>query len=226
MELGSIDVLVSLTDDEQKRIRRQILGKAPISREHVVVALAAAVQYRKNLATQLIFLPLLPLVFMPQADPGTSNIWWLMSIGFAAYGVAGPIGARDFRRTGRFLAETAGHARVPDLAATSRRHRHQHGPGAEPDWTVPWFRANTPPMSPATAAGRAISPAICGARDGGVMIIVAKPARTAGAATQMVTHSGFPRTCDQIAAASDVTEPRSMNSLPTRNRSMYAGTGS
>lgn len=106
-ELGRIDVLVSLTDDEQKRVRRQILGKAPVSAEHLAVARAAAVQHRKNLATQLIFLPMLPLVFLAQAIPGNSEIWWLMALGVAAYVVGGPMVAREFRRAGRFLASTA-----------------------------------------------------------------------------------------------------------------------
>jgi hypothetical protein len=107
VELGRIDVLVSLTDDEQKQIRRQILGKAPINAEHVAVARAAAVQHRKNLATQLILLPTLPLVFLPQAVPGSSDIWWLMAIGLLGYGAGGPMEAREFRRAGRFLASTA-----------------------------------------------------------------------------------------------------------------------
>lgn len=80
-------------------------------------------------------------------------------------------------------------------------------------------------MSPARAAGRAIRPAIWGVSDGGVMIIVAKPTSAAGAATQIVTHSGLPRACDQMAAASEVADPASMNSLPTRNRSMNSGMG-
>lgn len=80
-------------------------------------------------------------------------------------------------------------------------------------------------MSPARAAGRAIRPVICGIKDGGVMIMVAMPTSTAGEATQIVTQSGLPRTRDHIAAASDMTDPASINSLPTRNRSMNSGTG-
>ncbi|MBT2522433.1 hypothetical protein [Arthrobacter sp. ISL-28] len=106
-ELGRIDVLVTLTDDEQKQIRRQILGKVPINPEHVAVARAAAVQHRKNLAAQVILLPTLPLVFLPQAVPGSSDIWWLMVIGLLGYGLGGPMEAREFRRAGRFLASTA-----------------------------------------------------------------------------------------------------------------------
>lgn len=75
--------------------------------EHVAVPRAAGVQYRKNLATQLIFLPMLPLVFMPQAVSGTIDVWWLMALGLVAHGIGARIGAREFRQTGRFLAETA-----------------------------------------------------------------------------------------------------------------------
>ena len=81
-------------------------------------------------------------------------------------------------------------------------------------------------MSPATDTGKAIRPAIWGVREGGVMIIVARPANAAGAATQIVTHSGLPRICDHTAAVMDVADPASMKSLPIRSRSMNAGTGS
>lgn len=60
----------------------------------------------KNLATQLIFLPMLPLVFLAQAIPGNSEIWWLKALGVAACVVGGPMVAREFRRAGRFLAST------------------------------------------------------------------------------------------------------------------------
>lgn len=45
-------------------------------------------------------------------------------------------------------------------------------------------------MSPAIAAGRATAPATKGVKDGGVIIMVARPNSTAGEATQIVTHSG------------------------------------
>lgn len=107
-DLGRIDVLVSLTGDEQKQIRRQFLGKAPVKADHATVARAAAVQHRKNVATQLILLPMLPLVFIAQAVPGSSDIWWLMALGVAVYIVGAVMLAREFRQAGRFLHSTAG----------------------------------------------------------------------------------------------------------------------
>lgn len=65
--LGKIDVLFSLENEEQKQVRRQIAGKAPIDPEHLAVTRAAAVQLRKGLATQLLLQPLMPCVFAAQA---------------------------------------------------------------------------------------------------------------------------------------------------------------
>jgi hypothetical protein len=56
-KLGRIDVLLSLENEEQKQVRRQIAGKAPLDPEHLAVTRAAAVQLRKGLATQLILQP-------------------------------------------------------------------------------------------------------------------------------------------------------------------------
>lgn len=63
---GRVDVLLSLEDEERKDIRRQFLGKRPVDPDHLVLSRAAAVQLRKNLATQLIWTPMLPLIFIPQ----------------------------------------------------------------------------------------------------------------------------------------------------------------
>ncbi|WP_235423704.1 hypothetical protein [Pseudarthrobacter chlorophenolicus] len=67
VQSGRIDVLLSLESDERKRIRRQITGKAPLDIEHLPVVRAAAVQLRKNVATQLLVQPMIPLIFIPQA---------------------------------------------------------------------------------------------------------------------------------------------------------------
>jgi hypothetical protein len=99
-------VLVSLTADEQKQVRRQFLGKAALADDRVAVTRAAAVQHRNNLATQLVLLPMLPLVFLPEAIPGSSEIWWLMAIGVGAYGVGAVMQAGEFRQVGRFLEQT------------------------------------------------------------------------------------------------------------------------
>ncbi|WP_144674147.1 hypothetical protein [Arthrobacter sp. U41] len=107
-ELGSMDVMLSLQEHEQKHVRRQILGKAAVEPEHLGVTRGAAVQLRKNLATQLVMAPPLPLVFIPQAVPGSSEIWWLMAMVLGAQAVAAILLAREFRQTGRFLSHTAG----------------------------------------------------------------------------------------------------------------------
>jgi pimeloyl-ACP methyl ester carboxylesterase len=105
-ELGRYNVLASLADHEQKHVRRQILGKAPVETEHLAVTRGAAVQLRKGLATQLILAPILPLAFVPQAVSGSSSIWWLMAIAIGAQAVATVFIVREFRRAGIFLKRT------------------------------------------------------------------------------------------------------------------------
>ncbi|MDJ0356531.1 hypothetical protein [Paenarthrobacter sp. PH39-S1] len=107
-ELGRIDLLISLENQERKRIRRQIRGRASLESEHLAVTRGAAVQMRKGLATQLVVAPFYPLAFIPQAVPGHSPLWWLMAIAVAAQAGAGVFLVRDFRQAGRFLARTAG----------------------------------------------------------------------------------------------------------------------
>ncbi|KQN86612.1 hypothetical protein [Arthrobacter sp. Leaf69] len=106
-EMGRIDVLLSLDDEERKDIRRQILGKTPVDPDHIVVSRAAAVQLRKNLATQLILLPVLPLIFIPQVIRGAGFLSWLMAAGVAILVIGLMHVVRDFQRAGRFLDRTA-----------------------------------------------------------------------------------------------------------------------
>lgn len=61
-DLGLVSVTMSLESHEQKHVRRQILGKTKAETEHLEVTRAAAVQQRKNVATQLLILPMLVLV--------------------------------------------------------------------------------------------------------------------------------------------------------------------
>lgn len=81
---GRIDVLLSLEDAERKDIRRQVLEKTPVDPEHLVISRAAAVQLRKNLATQLI---------------------WMAS-GVLVMVIGALFVVRDFRQAGRFLDRT------------------------------------------------------------------------------------------------------------------------
>jgi hypothetical protein len=107
-EIGRIDVLLSLEDEERKDIRRQILGKTPVDPDHLVVSQAAAVQLRKNLATQLIWMSMLPLVFIPQVIRGAGFIQWLIAATVVVVLVIGTMFVvRDFQRAGRFLARTS-----------------------------------------------------------------------------------------------------------------------
>lgn len=106
-EVGNISVLLSLQTHEQKHVRRQILGKAPIVEAHLAAARGAAVQQRKGLATQLLLAPMLMLVFAAQSVPGRSPLWWLMAVFLAAQLVVCALMVREFRQTGRFLARTA-----------------------------------------------------------------------------------------------------------------------
>lgn len=100
-------MLLSLDDEERKDIRRQILGKTPVDPDHIVVSRAAAVQLRKNLATQLILLPVLPLIFIPQVIRGAGFLSWLMAAGVAILVIGLMHVVRDFQRAGRFLDRTA-----------------------------------------------------------------------------------------------------------------------
>ncbi|OOP61613.1 hypothetical protein BMF89_12035 [Arthrobacter sp. SRS-W-1-2016] len=106
VEPGRIDVLLSLEDEERKNIRRQVLGKTPVDLEHLVVSRAAAVQLRKNVATQLIWMSMFPLVFIPQVIRGAGFISWFMGAGVVVLVIGTMFVIRDFLRAGRFLANT------------------------------------------------------------------------------------------------------------------------
>jgi hypothetical protein len=109
---GRVNVLLSLESAEQKQVRRQIAGKAPIDSEHLSVTRAAAVQLRKGLATQLVLAPFFPLSFIPQAVNfalrGDTLAAWVMALGVGVIVIAFGLLVRDFRRAGRFLTRTAG----------------------------------------------------------------------------------------------------------------------
>jgi hypothetical protein len=109
---GKVNVLLPLESAEQKQVRRQITGKAPIDSGHLSVTRAAAVQLRKGLATQLVLAPFFPLIFLPQAVNfalrGDTLAAWLMALGVGMTVIAFGLLVRDFRRAGRFLTRTAG----------------------------------------------------------------------------------------------------------------------
>lgn len=105
-EMGRIDVLLSLEDEERKDIRRQILGKTSVDPDHLVVSQAAAVQLRKNLATQLMWMPVLLLIFVPQVIRGDGFLSWFMAAGVALWVIGEMSVLWDFQRAGRFLDRT------------------------------------------------------------------------------------------------------------------------
>ena len=108
VDMGRIDVTVSLNDDEKKALRREILGKAPINPSHLAVKRAVAVQTRKGLATQLLYTPGFAFWIVLQAANFDTNLfWWLWPLFGALYIVSMLFLARDFRRAGTFLSRTA-----------------------------------------------------------------------------------------------------------------------
>lgn len=108
VEMGRMNVTMSLNADEQKEIRRQILGQVMLRPEHVAVKRAAAVQLRKALATQLIVLaPILEFQFLVQVLNNRNPIGWLSAIIGIAFTVSLIVPVRQFLALGRFLNQTA-----------------------------------------------------------------------------------------------------------------------
>ena len=109
---GRVDVMLSLTDEERKSVRRQIRGKEPIDPRWVDVTRAAAVQLRRGLATQLMLFPIQALIFLPQVIHWGGLFSWLFATATLLM-VAGLVYTyRDFRRMGECLARTRGIAPV------------------------------------------------------------------------------------------------------------------
>lgn len=106
-EPGRIGVVMSLNDDEKKRVRHQVIGKEPVDPKHVNVVRGAAVQTRKALATQLALLPTVPLALVPQFLRFDMFLWWLAALAVAVQCAAVVIAVQQFRAAGRFLASAA-----------------------------------------------------------------------------------------------------------------------
>ncbi|YCK83075.1 hypothetical protein M1D89_07550 [Arthrobacter sp. D3-18] len=111
IESGTLGVLISLESSEQKYIRRQISGRVPLNDEHLVVARGAAVQLRKNLAFQVLLLPVNTLILLPQCINFSLGEDTVLALIFAIAVIIGAVGAaftiREFVQTGRFLESTA-----------------------------------------------------------------------------------------------------------------------
>lgn len=104
-----VDVTLSLTADEVKLVRRQVMGKAPVAVHELPVLRGVAVQIREGLAKQLLTSPGLVVIFLGQATSrGVSSVWdvlmiVLLLVIIVLYGFL----ARQYQQTGAFLRSTA-----------------------------------------------------------------------------------------------------------------------
>lgn len=107
VELGStLSIVMPLEKEEQRALTRAINGKQLIPDEHLTIARALAVQYRKTLATWLIVGPAYTYILGPAFSSPTSFNWvYLMFL--VPMIIALVLGIRSFRRQGRFLTTTA-----------------------------------------------------------------------------------------------------------------------
>ncbi|RJU02021.1 hypothetical protein D6T65_05225 [Arthrobacter frigidicola] len=100
VDLGTADAMIALNRADHASVRRQITGKEPADLEHLTVVRAAAVQVRKQTATNLLITPsFLSLL-------STTDQWWFMAIGGTLLLTTLFLTVREFRRQGRFLQET------------------------------------------------------------------------------------------------------------------------
>lgn len=107
LRLSSIpEVLLPLEKDERILVLREAAGKEPLRPGHARIARAAAVQMRSKAAWLLVVAPAYVLILGPVGRPGS---WWSMAV-FAMMVALNVAQGVDFRRRGRFLEETAGHA--------------------------------------------------------------------------------------------------------------------
>lgn len=104
-----VPVTLSLTADEVKLVRRQVLGKAPVAVHELPVLRGAAVQIREGLAKQLLTSPGLVVIFVGQATSReVSSVWdALMNVLLLVIIVLYGFLARQFQQTGAFLRSTA-----------------------------------------------------------------------------------------------------------------------
>ncbi len=106
VELGkNLFITLSLEKDEQKYVRRVVNGKelAPQDPGRLTVARSFAVQTRKNLATNLLVVPVYSYCLAYVIED--LSIFW--TVLFAVFVVTTILLIREFRRAGRFLTATA-----------------------------------------------------------------------------------------------------------------------
>lgn len=110
VQLSSVDVLYVLTDAERKHINRQIAGRAALDHVHLPVVRAGAIQLRKGLATQLVVMPAYAFLIVGQTASLAirEDLPWLPGAMLVVGGALAALLVRDFKRTGRMVALTAG----------------------------------------------------------------------------------------------------------------------
>lgn len=111
VRLNTVDVLYPLAPEERKSISRQIAGKTPVDKEHLVIVRAGAVQQRKSLATQLVVMPGYLFVLVGQVSGWVGRgdpFLWILAVVTIFGIVAVVLIVRDFKRTTRFLKVQGG----------------------------------------------------------------------------------------------------------------------
>jgi len=103
---GRVDVMLSLSDEERKSVRRQIRGKESVDLPRLDVTRAVAVQLRRNLATQLMLMPVQVLIVLPQVIRWGGLFSWLFATASLLLVLGLAYTYWDFRRAGEFLART------------------------------------------------------------------------------------------------------------------------
>ena len=106
VELGkNLFITLPLDKDEQKYLKRVVNGKEPTPQDpgRLTVARSFAVQTRKNLATNLLVVPVYSYCLAYVIED--LSIFWTAL--FAVFVIITSLLIREFRRAGRFLAITA-----------------------------------------------------------------------------------------------------------------------
>lgn len=103
-------VMLYLHPEEQKSLRRQVDGRAPLMPDQLGVARGVAVQLRQGLATQLLVLPGLLLMYIGQVlNSGTGGIIrGIQALLFLLVLAAACFTGWQYRQTGKFLMQTSG----------------------------------------------------------------------------------------------------------------------
>ena len=106
VDLGSgPSLIMALEKDEQQALIRGVDGRQSVPDEHLTIARALAVQWRKNNATMLLTIPAYFCIFALAFSTSTSSWYYLGMLIFPVTMLV--LLVRSFHRHGRFLATTA-----------------------------------------------------------------------------------------------------------------------